>query len=102
MRARGTSDPRWTHAHGKAAREMRLYYWIHHTGSYERNTGVQRVVRNLATALVEAGHELVAVRWAADREAIVRAERAWLTGLGRFDGPVLPAQAEEGVPLHLS
>jgi hypothetical protein len=30
---------------------VRLYYWIHHTGEYERTTGVQRVVRNLAAAL---------------------------------------------------
>ena len=42
---------------------MRLYYWIHHTGDYEGNTGVQRVVRNLAIALAELGHELVPVRW---------------------------------------
>src|SRR5438477_12850870 len=81
---------------------MRLFYWIHHTGQYERNTGVQRVVRNLAAGLQESGHDLVPVRWCADREAIVRAEPAWLDGLTRFGGPALQATAEAGVPLHLS
>jgi glycosyltransferase involved in cell wall biosynthesis len=81
---------------------MRLFYWIHHTGQYDRNTGVQRVVRNLAAALQEAGHDLVPVRWCTEREAIVRAEPAWLEGLARFGGPVLEAPAEAGIPLHLS
>jgi glycosyltransferase involved in cell wall biosynthesis len=81
---------------------MRLYYWIHHTGRYDRNTGVQRVVRNLANALTEAGHELIAVRWSAELEAVVRAERPWLVGLARFGGPCLANQADEGVPIHLA
>ena len=59
---------------------MRLYYWIDHTTESERSTGVQRVVRNLACALSEAGHELIPVRWCAEREAIVRAEEPWTTG----------------------
>ena len=33
----------------KAARQ--IYYWVHHTGRYDGNTGVQRVVRSLGAAL---------------------------------------------------
>ena len=29
----------------------RLFYWIHHTGTYDGNSGVQRVTRALAAAL---------------------------------------------------
>ena len=77
----------------RASRDsVRLYYWIHHTGEYDRNTGVQRVVRNLAIALAGGGHELVPVRWCPEREAIVRAEQRWLAGLARFGGPALPAR----------
>jgi glycosyltransferase involved in cell wall biosynthesis len=81
---------------------MRLYYWIHHTGRYDRTTGVQRVVRSLASGLLDAGHDLVAVRWCPERETIVRAETPWLDGLARHSGPELTAQAAEGEPLHLS
>jgi glycosyltransferase involved in cell wall biosynthesis len=81
---------------------MSLYYWIHHTGDYEGNTGVQRVVRNLAAAVVERGHEVVPVRWSPEQEAIVLAEGRWTAGLARFGGPCLPGAAEEGTPLHLA
>jgi glycosyltransferase involved in cell wall biosynthesis len=81
---------------------VRLYYWIHHTGEYERTTGVQRVVRNLAATLWEGGHEVVPVRWCSERESIVRAERRWIDGLGRDGGPHLIAGPDEGTPLHLA
>ena len=80
-----------------------IYYWVHHTGRYDGNTGVQRVVRALAAALAEMPEvELVLVRWCADREAIVRAEKAWTDGLARYSGPILAEPAEVGVPLHLT
>lgn len=81
---------------------MRLYYWIHHTGQYARSTGVQRVVRNLAAALCEGGHDLVPVRWCPEREAIICAEQPLTGGLGHFGGPELAADPEEGTPLHLA
>jgi len=81
---------------------VRLYYWIHHTGEYERTTGVQRVVRNLAAALWEAGHDVVPVRWCSEQESIVRAEQRWIDGLGRDGGPHLVAGLEGGTPLHLA
>jgi len=81
---------------------MRLYYWIDHTGQSDRSTGVQRVVRNLAGALSEAGHELIPVRWCEEREAIVRAEGRWTAGLALNDGPRLSAGPEQGTALHLT
>jgi glycosyltransferase involved in cell wall biosynthesis len=81
---------------------MRLYYWIHHTAVYDRGTGVQRVVRNLARALHEAGHDVVPVRWCADSECIVLAEAAHTTGLARHDGPDLGPTSQPGEPIHLS
>lgn len=80
----------------------RFYYWVHHTGDYDGNTGVQRVVRNLAAALTEHGDDLVPVRWCTEREAIVRAEERWLAGLARYGGPRVPASEEAGTPLHLA
>ena len=80
-----------------------IYYWVHHTGRYDGNTGVQRVVRTLGGALTEMPEvTLVPVRWCADREAIVRAEAAWTKGLARYGGPELAEPAEAGVPLHLT
>ena len=63
---------------------------------------MQRVVRNLAGALSEAGHELIPVRWCAEREAIVRAEERWTTGLASNNGPRLTAGPEQGTALHLT
>jgi glycosyltransferase involved in cell wall biosynthesis len=80
----------------------RLYVWIHHTAGCETNTGVQRVVRNLCSALLKAGPEIVPVRWCAKREAVVRAEASLLDGLSRFRGPVISAVPDEGIPLHLA
>ncbi len=81
----------------------KLFYWVHHTGRYDGNTGVQRVVRALGTALaVTPEVELVPVRWCAEQEAVVRAERDWLAGLARYSGPILPEQIGAGEPLHLA
>lgn len=86
----------------RQTRPMSLYYWIDHTGRHEQTTGVQRVVRNLAAALVENGNELIPVRWCSEREAIVRAEERWTAGLALNDGPQLAAGPEQGTPVHLA
>jgi glycosyltransferase involved in cell wall biosynthesis len=81
----------------------RIYYWVHHTGRYDGNTGVQRVVRALGIALAKMPDvEFVPVRWCSKREAIVRAEAAWTDGFARYGGPELGEPAEAGVPLHLT
>jgi len=74
----------------------RLFYWIDHTGTYDGNSGVQRVARALAAALAEAGHEVRPVRWCAEREAIVHAEARWTEGLAAYGGPRLPTGPAAG------
>ena len=84
---------------GEVSRTLaqRIYYWVHHTGHYDGNTGVQRVVRALALALVGIPQvELIPVRWCPEREAIVRAEKTWIDGLARYGGPTLTEPAEAG------
>jgi len=80
-----------------------VYYWIHHTGINDTNTGVQRVVRMLAAGLhANVDAEIVPVRWCGMRQAIVRAESDWVHGLAKFDGPLLAEPAEAGEALHLT
>jgi glycosyltransferase involved in cell wall biosynthesis len=80
---------------------MRIYYWVEHTGTYDGNTGVQRVVRGLASALTYLDLNLVPVCWCPEREAIICAEHPWLVGLARFGGPCLPEGSNAGEPIHL-
>ena len=81
----------------------RIYYWVHHTGRNNGNTGVQRVVRALGVALAKMPEvELVPVRWCSEREAIILAEAAWTDGFARHGGPQLMEPAEAGEPLHLT
>jgi glycosyltransferase involved in cell wall biosynthesis len=80
----------------------RLFYWIHHTGTYDGNSGVQRVARALAAALAQGGHEILPVRWCAEREAIVHAEARWAEGLARYGGPRLPPGPAAGEALHMA
>lgn len=44
-----------------------IYYWVDHTCGYPGNSGIQRVVRGLARALLETGLKLIPVKW--DRAA---------------------------------
>jgi glycosyltransferase involved in cell wall biosynthesis len=87
----------------EVAPKMRVYYWIHHTGLAEGNTGVQRVVRMLAAGLLaNEAVDLVPVRWCSERQAIVRAEAAWVKGISKFSGPVLDEPVDAGEALHLA
>jgi glycosyltransferase involved in cell wall biosynthesis len=81
---------------------VRLFYWIDHTGTYDGNSGVQRVVRGLGKALLELGCEVLPVRWCAERECLVHAELQWIDSLARYNGPSFSLQPDAGCPLHLS
>ncbi len=80
----------------------RLFCWVHHTGTWDGNSGVQRVARALAAALAESGHEVLPVRWCAEREAIVHAEARWTEGLARYGGPRLSPGPAAGEALHMA
>ncbi len=54
-----------------------IYYWADSTVAVPVNTGIQRVVRQLARGLIEAGYPLVPVKW------------------GGVDDPLRPVSPEE-------
>lgn len=64
-----------------------IYYCVEHTGTFAHNTGIQRVVRGLARALIEAGCRLVPVRWDGRRHCLYRPLRAELEHLALWNGP---------------
>ena len=77
-----------------------LYCWIDHTGRYDGNSGVQRVVRSLAHGLVAINETPVLVSWLPELLALERAPAPHLETLGRFGGPFVEQAMATG-PLHL-
>ncbi|MFZ4071371.1 MAG: glycosyltransferase, partial [Caulobacterales bacterium] len=80
----------------------KIFFWVDHTGRYDGNSGVQRVVRNLSRAMLERGCNVVFVSWSPTEFAIVRSDDASILNLGRFHGPQVPPQERAGEPLHLN
>ena len=70
-----------------AVRVGRVYYWIDHTSTYPGNSGIQRVTRGLARALIEAGLELIPVRWSEQLREIAPATDEALVHLAKWNGP---------------
>ncbi|CBM10223.1 putative glycosyltransferase [Ralstonia solanacearum PSI07] len=64
-----------------------VYYWVDHTAHYPGNSGIQRVVRGLARALIELGVELIPFRWDAASRTPIEATPADLEHLARWNGP---------------
>jgi FkbM family methyltransferase len=75
-----------------------VYYCVEHTCEFPHNTGIQRVVRGLAGALIEAGVRLVPVRWDAARNRIYRASPEALSHLSRWNGPPPEGWSSGDVP----
>jgi FkbM family methyltransferase len=65
----------------------RVYYLVESTALYDRNTGIQRVVRQLARLLIESGFELIPVRWDSSQQRLTAVGRDGLENLARFNGP---------------
>lgn len=70
-----------------------IYYYIDATRSYNGNTGIQRVVRQLARSLQELGLRLVPVVWGGADEALKPARPKDLIHLARWSGPTADAWA---------
>jgi glycosyltransferase involved in cell wall biosynthesis len=86
-----------------SASPSRIFYWINHTGRYDGNTGVQRVVRGLGAGFASQPTRLVPVTWCPERETLLHADAEVMAGIARFHGPNFDvARGEEGTPLHLS
>lgn len=67
-----------------------FYYWIDHTVSCSTNTGMQRVVRWLARAMIENGEEIVFVKWDGQGKRLILATQSDLQRLSLWSGPILP------------
>jgi FkbM family methyltransferase len=64
-----------------------IYYWINDTVKTRTNTGVQRLTRCLAGALMELEAKIVFVCWDVQKKALIRAKRAELEYLSAMNGP---------------
>lgn len=64
-----------------------IYYWIDHTCTYPTNSGIQRVVRGLARALLELGLKLIPVKWDAGAHQFRSPSDQELNHLKKWNGP---------------
>ena len=64
-----------------------VYYWVDHTCSYPSNSGIQRVVRGLARALMAIGVKLIPVKWDQAGNRLYPASEKELQHLARWNGP---------------
>lgn len=71
-----------------------IYYWVDHTVTFYKNTGIQRVVRGLARALMEQGHALVPVKWDQATSKFYPPSSEELEYLAKWNGPKVSAWAE--------
>lgn len=86
-----------------SAQIRKIYYWVDHTRTYPSNSGIQRVVRGLASSLQNTDIPIVPVRWVGEREEFVIPSESDLTHLEQWNGPEadrwghnLPGEDESG------
>ena len=65
----------------------KAYYWIDATANNSFNTGVQRIVRQLAIALNKIGVQLIPIVWNSDLSDIKIASKESLDKLALYNGP---------------
>ena len=53
-----------------------IYFWVDDTATREHNSGIQRVTRQLAGALMSSGARLMAVKWDRTKECFLCSERS--------------------------
>ena len=64
-----------------------IYYWVDHTCTYPANSGIQRVVRGLARALLEIGIKLIPVKWDESNHRFYSPTPEELQHLAKWNGP---------------
>jgi FkbM family methyltransferase len=79
-----------------------IYYWVDHTVTFYKNTGIQRVVRGLARALMEQGLKLVPVKWDQSTNRFFSPSTADLEYLSKWNGPAVSSWAEWPMPEQCS
>ncbi|MGP9813738.1 glycosyltransferase [Rhodopseudomonas sp. NSM] len=76
------------------------YYWVSSTVTYHGNSGVQRVVRQLASALERLGVALDFVKWDRERQTFIGITADDASHLGNWHGPTA-ARAGDPIPRDL-
>jgi FkbM family methyltransferase len=74
-----------------------FYYWVDGTVAFAKNTGIQRVVRQLARELMQNGNRLVPVKFNSDGTGLASATLEDLLHLARWNGPS-PEMWSEWIP----
>ncbi len=64
-----------------------IYYWVDHTSTYLSNSGIQRVVRGLARALLKIGVRLIPVKWDEAKHQFYSPTSEELRHLSKWNGP---------------
>ncbi len=65
----------------------RVYYWIDSTIQFPKNTGIQRVARQLACELIEMGVSLIPVKWDKSQSGLCSVTCDELTHFSKWNGP---------------
>ena len=68
-----------------------IFYYVDHTSRFVHNTGIQRCVRLLAMALIDAGQPLVPVVWDRERGRFAAPSAQALAHLAQCHGPPIGA-----------
>ncbi len=76
-----------------------LYCYVDHTVGCCVNTGMQRVARSLARGLIEAGENVIFVRWCPELKALVKINQIELTHFCKWQGPVINQQIMSTYPV---
>ena len=80
---------------------MKIYYFVHVTGTDPGMSGIPRLVKNLGRELVERDDfELVPVSWSKRLGAIVHSEQKLLDNLARHGGPALRESRRAREPIE--
>ena len=68
-----------------------IFYYVNHTSRFQHNSGIQRCVRLLAAALMDAGQPLIPVIWDGQQECFASPSSQALAHLARWNGPAVGA-----------
>ena len=68
-----------------------IFYYVDHTSRFAHNSGIQRCVRLLASALIDEGQALIPVVWDRHGQRFVPPSTQRLAHLARWNGPPLEA-----------
>ena len=79
-----------------------VYFLIESTSIYDQNTGIQRVVRQLARRLIDKNFALIPVRWDPVKRSLASISEHGLNNLANFNGPQVQDWADWREPGQMS